>query len=442
MRVDQKYIFENDLIKLESNLHGFSDEIYQDFLKRSQRLNLKQKIYDLFDGQKVNFTENKAASHTKLRKLKDIDYIKFNKSTISIFIIGIGGSYTGPKLLAEALFSNHSNHLEEYNIHFISGTDDDELDEKFGSSLKSSELDNDLSNVHFYILSKSFTTKETIINFKKILDYAHDKRGINRKEMLKKFTAVTSNKIEAKKYGIEDIIEIKDCIGGRYSIWSKMSSPLITNELRRNIFIDFLKSGNEADQDLFNDDEYFYMITRLAFSDIWMNNIKNKDARVILSYPWKLRSLPEYFQQLEMESLGKPKNHDSKYQKTSQIIFGGSGQNAQHSYFQLLHQGTNNICVDIIKSNNKNFSNHQADVQAKILANGADDLKENELINGNIPVNLFSLSDDYSKTLGYLIATWEHRVFITSIMLQINAFDQFGVNAGKIYTNGYHSDKD
>ena len=84
----------------------------------------------------------------------------------------------------------------------------------------------------------------------------------------------------------------------------------------------------------------------------------------------------------------------------------------------------------------------QADVQAKILSNGADDLKENELINGNIPVNLFSLSDDYSKTLGYLIATWEHRVFITSIMLQINAFDQFGVNAGKIYTNDYHSDKD
>ena len=174
-----------------------------------------------------------------------------------------------------------------------------------------------------------------------------------------------------------------------------------------------------------------------------MNNFNGKHTRVILSYIWNLRSLPDYFQQLEMESLGKPNNSSSRFKKTGQIIFGGYGPKAEHSYLQLLHQGTQDICADIIACNNdENYIEYaKAVTQAKLLSEGAEELPHNEKINGNVPVNLFFIKKNKElkegwdfvseKTLGYLIATWEHRTFITAIMLGINPFDQFGVNAGK-----------
>tara|TARA_B100001121_G_scaffold175363_1_gene152892 strand:- start:142 stop:606 length:465 start_codon:yes stop_codon:yes gene_type:complete len=154
-----------------------------------------------------------------------------------------------------------------------------------------------------------------------------------------------------------------------------------------------------------------------------------------------------------MESLGKPNNSSSRFKKTGQIIFGGYGPKAEHSYLQLLHQGTQDICADIIACNNdeNDIEYVKAITQAKLLSDGAVGLPQNEKINGNVPVNLFfikknkqlTVSDFVSEeTLGYLIATWEHRTFITATMLGINPFDQFGVNAGKIYTNKYLAEYD
>ena len=171
-----------------------------------------------------------------------------------------------------------------------------------------------------------------------------------------------------------------------------------------------------------------------------MNNCNGKHARAVLSYAWKLRSFANYVQQLEMESLGKHPNKNSKYQQTGQIIFGGYGPTAQHSYFQLLHQGTQNICADIIacSEDDESLAYAQAITQAHLLSSGANDLlNDQERINGNIPVNLFLLKTIDSFSLGYLIATWEHRTFITATMLQINPFDQYGVIAGKIYTKKF-----
>ena len=166
----------------------------------------------------------------------------------------------------------------------------------------------------------------------------------------------------------------------------------------------------------------------------------NINSRAVLSYIWRLRSFPNYVQQLEMESLGKPANKNSGFKNTGQIIFGGFGPTAQHSYFQLLHQGTQNICADIIasKEDSKSLAYAQALTQARLLSDGADDLlKEEEKINGNVPLNLFLLNKIDAYTLGYLIASWEHRTYTTAVMLQINPFDQFGVSAGKIYTKKY-----
>ena len=134
----------------------------------------------------------------------------------------------------------------------------------------------------------------------------------------------------------------------------------------------------------------------MAYSDIWLHNFKNKNSRAVLSYIWGLRSFPDYVQQLEMESLGKQPSKDSEFKKTGQIIFGGYGPRAQHSYFQLLHQGTHDICVDIIANsyNSKAFPETlayaQAITQSKLLSNGAKDiLIAEERINGNMPTNLF-----------------------------------------------------
>ena len=203
----------------------------------------------------------------------------------------------------------------------------------------------------------------------------------------------------------------------------------------------FNEGGHLADKDLLENDKYLEFIKYLSFSDIYFNNELNKNSRVVLSYNWRLRSFADYVQQLEMESLGKTPCKDSE-SKTGQVIFGGYGPIAQHSFFQLMHQGTQKLCADIIAVKNDSLAYAQAITQSKLLSEGTDDLKEIEKINGNIPTNLFILKELDPSTLGYLIATWEHRVYVTSVMLQINAFDQFGVNAGKIYTKKYLAVKD
>jgi len=172
----------------------------------------------------------------------------------------------------------------------------------------------------------------------------------------------------------------------------------------------------------------------LAFSDLWFSNFLNKKNRVILSYNWKLRSLQSYIQQLEMESLGKKPNPKSIFKATGQSIFGGFGSTAQHSYFQLLHQGTAEFCTDIIYSDSTEspLSSAQAKGQAALLSSNFEGSSNFlEKTNSNSPVNLFHLNKLSLEGLGFLLATWEHRVFIAACMLQINPFDQYGVAAGK-----------
>ena len=147
-----------------------------------------------------------------------------------------------------------------------------------------------------------------------------------------------------------------------------------------------------------------------------------------------------------MESLGKPNNLEFDFNNTGQIIFGGYGPTAQHSYFQLLNQGTHKIFADIISSteDRSNLAYVQAITQSKLLAYGEGEIKleDDSKINGNVSTNLFLLKKLDAFNLGYLIATWEHRTFITATMLGINPFDQFGVNAGKIYTKMRLADED
>ena len=452
-----KFNFKNHLIDYQSNLKGFDEKIFNDFDNKSKDLNLFKKIKELKEGKKVNLTENKPARHMQQRE--EYSYPNFGLNTFAdindppelyerdirwdssidnkktntvindlsdiskiykyknIVVIGIGGSYEGPKLILEALRGPDLN----YRFEFITGSDPEEFRYKTYNLIPEETC--------FFVSSKSFTTDETIENLKTAINWSKD---------ITNFIAITSNRAEAEKYGIENILEFNNDIGGRYSIWSIISQPVIAGT--NGEFFSFNEGGHQADIDLLEDDKYFEFIKYLSFSDIYFNNQLNKNSRAVLSYTWRLRSFADYVQQLEMESLGKAPNKDSEFKKTGQIIFGGYGPIAQHSFFQLIHQGSQELCVDIIAVEGDTLAYAQAITQSKLFSKGANNLKEIEKINGNIPTNLFILKELNPFSLGYLIASWEHRVYVTSVMLQINAFDQFGVNAGKIYTKKYLQD--
>ncbi len=418
---NHNFTFENEILSFKSYITEFTSDLYDQFDSKSNKIGLQKKIDDLFSGKKVNKSQNLAAWHPKYRNeysknIKELKYLEMFKSATNIVTIGIGGSFEGPKLLIEFAGNTKANHL------FITGSDPEEFKEKT-YSLKPSET-------IFIVSSKSFTTLETLETLNSAINWSGD---------MSKFIAITANKSEALKYNIDNIIEFDKEIGGRYSVWSNISIAAHWENVKE--FKDkFIRGGKQADEDLFKSEGYKKFVKSLAYSDIWLHNFKNKNSRAVLSYIWRFRSFPDYVQQLEMESLGKQPIKGSEFKKTGQIIFGGYGPKAQHSYFQLLHQGTHDLCADIIacEEDIESLSYAQAITQSQLLSNGADDfLKKEESINGNVPLNLFLLKKVNSFSLGYLIATWEHRTFITSSILGINPFDQFGVNASKIYTKKY-----
>ena len=419
--------FESEFLNYQPYLKDFSYQHYKLFNEIAFKLNIQKSIEDLYAGRISNQTENRPALHHKYRtnpKSPDFNFKKITKPIIqrikkggfkNIITFGIGGSYEGPKLLQEFT----KNQSSSFNYYFISGPDKDE----FNSVIKPL-----IGQKNFYIFSsKSLSTDETLLCLKWIAQERSPNNSI----------VITANIDKAISLGFErdSIVPFPDSIGGRYSIWS----PISLSVALENNFSSFLKGGSIADKMMLGnskeDKRYQKFIKILAFSDIWFSNFKGKKNRIILSYNWKLRSIASYIQQLEMESLGKQSNPISLFDETGQSIFGGFGSTAQHSYFQLLHQGTAQFCTDIIYHPVKHspLSSAQAIAQAKLLAlrnRFSSDPKEST--NSNSPVNLFMLQNLRLSSLGFLLTSWEHRVFITASMLQINPFDQFGVNAGKI----------
>jgi glucose-6-phosphate isomerase len=443
------YVYEDECISYKSLFPSFNKKDFDKLDKIYNQLDIDGEIEKLFSEYKINTTEDQAALHHLYRsaygqKISSVheNYYEVAKSSISeciklkekliqkgiknIVTIGIGGSFEGPKLLLETLTQKHDR---SFNHIFLTGPDTQEFIDEIEPLNK--------NETFFIVSSKSFSTDETMQS----LELARAWIGDNL-EFKDHFICVTSQIEKAKNFDFDETsaIQFPNEIGGRYSMWSPISLAAIL-ELEEQ-FIVFLKGGSLADEKLNSNIDYKQFIKTIIFSDLWHNNFDNKPVRALLTYSWKLRYFTDYAQQLEMESIGKGANNNSNFNKTGQVIFGGFGSTAQHSYFQLLHQGTSSFCIDIIcidtdkKENKLLFAQSQA--QASLLAFGADkNLKDHEKVNGESPVNLFSLKELNPFNLGYLIASWEHRVFLTSRMLQINPFDQYGVSAGKIFARKY-----
>ena len=449
-----EFDFENEILSFKSNVNDFTKSIFNDLDSISKDIQLEKKINDLFYGEKVNFTENKAALHVLYRReLEDLGLFTMtpelhhkleshngSPKIRNIVVLGIGGSFEGPKLLLESLTSQKTS----FRFEFITGSDPFEFEYKTKDIKPNETL--------FIVSSKSFTTDETLISLKEAIKWSGD---------MNNFIAITANKKEAMRYNISKdlIFELHDEIGGRYSIWSYICLPAYIEfkygksgiqdkyddhaQRPREEIEMFVEGAREADKDLIENKDYLKFVKTLSYSDIWLNNNQSVHSRAVLSYCWRLRSFADYVQQLEMESLGKQPNKDGNFKNTGQIIFGGYGPTAQHSYFQLLHQGTQSVAADIIafKEDSNTLAYAQAITQSRLLSNGSKStLKDVERINGNVPINLFLFNQLDPYTLGYLMATWEHRTFITAAMLEINPFDQFGVQAGKDSTKKFIKD--
>lgn len=430
--------------------------------KLADNVALKQHILGLFSGECVNNTQQLPALHTALRDPRKsgllingedilikihasldkmqhlVEQIHTNswrgcsgKSITDIVNIGIGGSDLGPLMVLHALKAYHQNSLR---FHFISNVDDKDL----YTLLKKINFETTL----FIITTKSFSTLETLLNATSILKLFQEK--FSEKSAIKQhFFAVTAQTEKAMEFGIDtkNIFPLWDWVGGRYSVWSSVGLP-IALAIGMSNFRELLSGGNRMDNHFINNMWASNMPVILGLLGIWQVNFFQSTAHAILPYDAALKYFPAYLQQLEMESNGKSMRIDGEPvdYATCPIIFGEIGLNAQHAFYQLFHQGTSHFSADFIlslRNSNKNVHHHQHVIASALSQSKAfveaynNDIPAYKILPGNHPNNVLALTELTPFSLGLLIALYEHKVFVQSVIWQINPFDQWGVEYGK-----------
>ncbi len=468
--------FDDILFDFSKNL--IDEKAFDLLIKIAEQLNLKEKIQDMFDGVKINATEKRSVLHTALRTNSKsikvdgkniIDDIKATNKAMYAFAesvrngsfkgingtrildvvnIGIGGSYLGPLMAVEALKPYKTPLI---NFHFVSNVDSTDIKE----TLKKLSPETTL----FIIASKTFTTDETMTNAKTAKEWLV--KTLGEKAIGYHFCAVSSNIDLAIKFGIqkENIFGFGDYVGGRYSMWGPIGLPLLI-AIGQEKFNEFLNGARKADEHFSTTPFEKNIPVIMALLSIWNINFFGITASAVLPYDNYLKYVPLYLQQLVMESNGKSidRNGQPVSYKTCPIVFGEVGTNGQHSFYQLLHQGTEKILCDFILPiiSHNEIGSHQT----KLLANGIaqtealmkgksskeviEELKAQKLsdaeikkllpykmFSGNRPSNTFLIKKITPTTLGMLIAFYEHKTFTEGIFWNINSFDQFGVELGK-----------
>ena len=347
-----------------------------------------------------------------LQKADQISKKSFDK----IIFFGIGGSQLGPLLLGEALISNFHE-----KVVMITGSDPEEFSEK------TSNLN--LEKCIFLVASKSFSTMETINSFE----------AVTNKNFLKSTYAITSNVDGALEYGIpqENIIPFDRSTGGRFSCWSPISILLAILEGEKK-YKSFLEGGMKADHDLL-ENKTLSPSFMLSCQDIYNNNILKNQTTLILNYDWKLRSFSKYAQQLEMESNGKSidQNNQAINIDTCPIIWGGYGPESQHSFYQMVYQGTKDFNINIIASLTESLNFYQFKGQSESLIAGSEkEIEKYKITNYRTPT-LITIEEISPLSIGVLMASWENKAILNSLFWNINAFDQWGVELGKLNTQKY-----
>jgi glucose-6-phosphate isomerase len=445
---------------------------------------LPEKIAALASGEPINTSENHAALHTALRdttsasiwlnqqnilieirqtlekirtysqKIQQKHWLGYSGLPITDIVnIGIGGSDLGPRMVYEALAAFK---LHPINCHFVSNADSSSILNVLNHLKPSTTL--------FIISSKSFRSKETLLNAKTARKWFIETSGCTSFE--NHFLAVTSMPDLAIAFGIppQHIFKMWDFVGGRYSVWSAIGGLPIALSIGIEPFEDFLAGAQAMDQHFFSAPFTHNMPILLGLLGIWYINFFGVKSEAILPYCEALKKLPAYLQQAEMESNGKSVSRDGKFirYQTGPVIFGEVGTNSQHAFHQMLHQGTQIIPVDFILplTSQTMIIEHQdllvssclsqsralmlgksySDAYHEILSLGytkklAKQLAWHKILPGNRPSNTLVLPQLMPYSLGALIALYEHKIFVQSVIWDINCFDQWGIELGKHITD-------
>ncbi len=429
-------------------------------------IELERHITELFSGAIVNQSEQRPALHTALRQNREhsrlhdpaltqsiesslehmLDFAEAlragsilgssGQSITHVVNLGIGGSDLGPRLAVNALAGNHSQSVQVY---FVANIDSDDLQ----SSLEHCEPERTL----FIVSSKSFSTQETLSNAELAKTWLLT-AGIKEDNLKTHFAAITSQPEKALSWGIarHQVHTIGDWVGGRFSLWSAMGLP-VAIALGSSRFKELLAGAAAMDDNFQNAPLRENLALLHGLINIWHINFWGCKSRAILPYVHKLQKLPNYIQQLVMESLGKrvTQTGEALNIATGQVIWGGEETNGQHSFHQLLLQGVERIPADFIVTQRPHCSVDQHRqlyanclAQSQALMMGTMDLSsdqhqesQHQTVPGDQPSNTLILDELSPRCLGALLALYEHSVFIQSAVWGINAFDQWGVELGK-----------
>ncbi len=444
-------------------------------IKLAERVKLAEKTQAMFSGESINTTEDRAVLHVALRnrsntpiyvngkdvmpevnkvldkmrvfseKVRSGDWKGYTNQPITDIVnIGVGGSDLGPKMVTTALEPYSVPHLTS---HFVSNIDQTDIITTLKKLNPATTL--------FLVASKTFATKETMTNAHTarewLLNSAFDKAAIARH-----FVAISTHKEKVAAFGIdlENMFEFWDWVGGRYSLWSAIGLS-ISLSIGMDNFDELLMGAHLADQHFIETPFEKNIPVTMALLGVWYNNFYNAESHALLPYDQSLYFFADYFQQGDMESNGKSTtlNGQTIDYNTGPIIWGQTGTNGQHAFYQLIHQGTKLIPCDFLAAAQGHYaspvhhdiliSNYLS--QPEALMNGKSEeeverdigsldplLVKSKVFSGNNPSSSFLYTKLTPRTLGTLIAFYEHKIFAQGIIWDINSFDQMGVELGKV----------
>ncbi|NAR49998.1 glucose-6-phosphate isomerase [Acinetobacter haemolyticus] len=476
---------EHDQIVLDFSKHRVDQNILKALVELADAQSLGRWIKTLFSSEQINYTEQRAAMHWALRLPRDSAFQSEITAQVhaqldrmyalvekihagqyrgatgeviqDVVNIGVGGSDLGPLMVTHALSDFKVSTAKPLAVHFVSTMDGSQLSDLLHQLRPETTL--------FIISSKSFGTIDTLSNAQTVRQWLEKALGSNDKILKNHFIGVSTKPEKMTEWGIaaDKQLQLWDWVGGRYSLWSCIGLPIALT-IGVAGFKQLLAGAHAIDQHFQNASFHQNIPVLMGLLGAWNNNFLDIQTHAVLPYDGRLKYFAAYLQQLEMESNGKSiqRNGDKVDTATCPIVWGEVGPNAQHAFYQLLHQGTHSVSCDFIapvkRYNGNQFTyveNADALVeqhhlalsnclaQSRLLAFGNQALAVDELqdlpaykqYSGNQPSSTILLKELNPYSLGMLIAMYEHKVFVQSVLWNINPFDQWGVEKGKEIAN-------
>ena len=445
----QSLVFEFEDLYLDLSKNWLDEAAITALCQLAEQAKLKTAIENMFNGQIVNTTDQLPATHTELRDPNHPNYLHnteslfsladrvtsgqvrtaFGKKVKQLVNIGIGGSYLGPRLVVEALTELQSE--SQIPVYFAASVDDSLINQLFKSI--------DIEHCLFCISSKSFSTVETLMNARAIEAKLKQIKGYRPDAQQSSLMAITANTKRATEVGIPEhmILPFDASVGGRFSLWSAIGFPIVL-AAGKDQFKELLAGAYLMDQHYQHQSFDKNLPVLMALVAIWYRNFIGLSAYSCLPYDARLRSLPKWLQQLMMESTGKMHNVDGEVinYPTSPWVFGDHGQLSQHAFFQAFHQGVDALPLDFIgvlehNSPSQDFLLFNLIAQGAALMQGKEEDHSMKGCPGNKPSTTLLLKNMSAKSVGQLLALYEHMVYSQSVIWNINCFDQPGVELGK-----------